>query len=511
MSDNQALPNFAADKNTQNRPLAVYLFHMRTSFLQTIAYRPSPCTAIYRWVSLLIVSTAAFLSVIDLFIVNVALPSIREGIRGTNGDSQMVVALYLLGHAIFLITGGRLGDHYGHKKVFIRSMLLFTLASVCCAAAMNAFQLNTARFFQGAFAAFMVPQSLAYIQLLFPGHDERVKALGIFGAIGGIASVIGQFLGGILPEVHSTISGWRWLFLVNLPAGLLSAGAAWYWLEEPAAKADGKPDYSGVLLLSGGLITLIYPLIRGREMGWPVWSLLLLPLSFMLLGWFAYDQKHKQKVGKAFLIDLHLFSYREFNIGLVTVIAYFIVQDSYFLINTLMLQTGLGLTSTSTGHYFVLQGIGYVIAAVFSIRLVGLYGKIVLQAGIILMLAMLVMHIGLMETAPAGALASAGKYRLLFAVILFLYGMGCGSVLPSLLTLALRKIPAHLAGTAAGTYVTFQQIAIALGVCITGGLFFQILGVSPSLRQWLAAYHWATGANMFFLLIVSYSLYRLPD
>ncbi|ACU60126.1 MFS transporter [Chitinophaga pinensis] len=479
---------------------------MRTMLRQTITYKTTSYPSIYRWVALLIVSTAAFLSVVDLFIVNVALPSIREGIHGTNGDSQMVIALYLLGHAIFLITGGRFGDYYGHKKVFIWSMLLFTVASVCCAAAQNATQLNIARLLQGTFAAFMVPQSIAYIQFLFPEHHERAKALGIYGAIAGIASVLGQYLGGLLPEIQSAISGWRWLFLVNLPAGLLSAAAAAYWLKAPATKINGRPDYSGVLKLSLGLIALIYPLIRGRELGWPLWSVLLLPLSFVLLAWFIRDQYYKQKKGKQSLIDLQLFHNRSFNTGLMTATAYFIAQDSYFLINTVLLQTGIGLSPSSTGNYFVIQGVGYVVAAIFSIRLTVRYGKAVLQAGVLLMLTMLLVHILIMETAPADALLSATAYRQVFLAVLFLYGMGCGSVLPSLLTITLKKIPTHLASTAAGAYVTFQQISIALGVCITGGLFFQFLGAHPSLAQWLTAYRWATGANMFFLLVVAAAL-----
>ncbi|MCS3800892.1 MFS transporter [Niastella sp. OAS944] len=453
--------------------------------------------SVSRWASLLIASTAAFLSVIDLFIVNVALPSIREGIGGTNGDTQLVIALYLLGHAIFLITGGRLGDHYGRKRIFVWSMLLFTIASGFCGMAQNATQLNVARFCQGAFAAFMVPQSIAYIQVLFPKHEERVKALGVYGAIAGTASVIGQFLGGVLPAVQSVIAGWRWLFLVNLPIGLLAAFIAWRWLQESKPATDSRPDYPGVVLLSTGLICLIYPLIRGREMGWPWWSLLLLPLSLLILSLFVYDQHRKQRTGKAFLIDLRLFTFRDFNIGLGAVIAYFIVQDSYFLINTILWQSGLGMRSVTTGNYFVLQGIGYVVAAVSSIRLVSRYGKKVLQAGVLLMLVMLVLHVVLINN------------RHLLLVVLFLYGVGCGSVLPSLLTLALRNIPPTLAGTAAGTYATFQQTAIALGVCITGGLFFQLLGDAPALHNWLMAYRWATGVNMFFLVMVSWFLWRL--
>ncbi|WP_205514149.1 MFS transporter [Longitalea arenae] len=450
-----------------------------------------------RWVSLLIVSTAAFLSVVDLFIVNVALPSIRAGIHGTHGDTQLVIVLYLLGHAAFLITGGRLGDHYGRKKIFVWSMLLFTLASGCCGIAQNATQLNIARFCQGAFAAFMVPQSIAYVQVLFPNHKDRVKALGIYGAIAGTASVIGQFLGGVLPEMDGVIAGWRWLFLVNLPVGLLSAYIAWRFLQESKPANDSRPDLFGVVLLSIALVCLIFPLIRGRELGWPLWSLLLLPVSVLLLIVFVYDQRRKLASAKPYLIDLRLFAFRDFNVGLGAVIAYFIVQDSYFLINTILWQSGLDMGSVTTGNYFVLQGIGYVVAALTSIRLVGRYGKKVLQAGVLLMLVMLLLHILLIEN------------RHLLLIVLFMYGMGCGSVLPSLLTLALQNIPPTMAGTAAGTYVTFQQTAIALGVCITGGLFFQLLGDSPSLHQWLLAYRWATGVNMFFLVMVSYFLWRL--
>lgn len=442
----------------------------------------------YRRASLYIVCTASFLSVLDLFIVNVALPAIQAGIHGTNGDGQMIMALYLLGHAIFLITGGRMGDYYGHKKIFIWSMLLFTLASACCAAAQTATQLNTGRFLQGAFAAFMVPQSIAFIQLLFPEQPERSKALGVYGAIGGIASVIGQSLGGLLPE----IAGWRWLFIVNLPVGLIAAIIAKYYLEEPATLIKGRPDYAGILLLSSGLMALIYPLIRGRETAWPLWSIVLIPVSFLLLTLFAFSQRKKDG-----LIDLQLFRNRDFNIGLGAVVAYFIVQDSYFFMNTMMLQLGMGLSSGLTGTYFVAQGTGFVIAALYSIKLVAVYGKRVLQTGVLLMIAMLLLHILFITTSAY-----------LFVVILFLYGLGCGAVLPSLLTLALRKIPVSLAATAAGTYVTFQQISIALGVCITGGLFLQLLGNTPTWQQWLQAYRYATGVNIFFLVIVCYLLAR---
>lgn len=469
---------------------------------------PGPATSPNaRWFALLIVSSAAFLSVVDLFIVNVALPAIRTGIRGTAGDMQLVIALYLLGHAIFLITGSRFGDLYGRKKIFLWSMLLFTAASAACGLAQTAAQLNTARFLQGAMAAFMVPQSIAYIQVMFPEAAARARALGIYGAIAGTASVLGQFLGGLLPSWDGPVAGWRLLFLVNVPFGLVAAFAAWRWLPVVAAQHRGRADLSGIVWLSLGLTLLLYPLIRGREMGWPLWSLLALPASLLLLRYFCIDQRRKQLRGRPYLIDLQLFAIRDFNRGLLAVIAYFIVQDSYFLLNTIYLQSAAGLPPVTTGYYFVLQGIGYVAASLASMHLVARYGKRVLQAGVLLMIAMLLAHMALLP-AMAPQDAPPQPHRWIFPV-LFFYGMGCGTVLPSLLTMALHKIPPALAGAAAGTYVTLQQVAIALGICLIGGLFFQLAGAAPTLAQWHHAYRWATGVNMLFLGLTAWFLQRM--
>ncbi|WP_353718890.1 MFS transporter [Dyadobacter sp. 676] len=153
-------------------------------------------TQISKWLLLAIISSSVFLSVMDIFIVNVAIPAIKTGIRGTDSDIQLVIALYLLGYAVFLITAGRAGDYYGKKKVFVTAMLLFVSISAVCGFAQTPWQLNAARFFQGVGAAWMIPQGITYIQELFPGSKERVKALGIYGSVAGSASVIGQFLGG---------------------------------------------------------------------------------------------------------------------------------------------------------------------------------------------------------------------------------------------------------------------------------------------------------------------------
>jgi MFS family permease len=177
---------------------------------------------ISRWFLLIILSSSVFLAVIDIFIVNVAIPSIKKGINGSDSDIQLVIILYLLGYSSFLITGGRAGDYYGKKKVFVVAMTAFIITSCLCGFSQSPWQINACRFLQGVSAAFMIPQGITYIQLLFPVHQDRIKALGIYGSIAGTASVIGQFLGGVLPDVHFMMAGWRFIFLINLPLGLIA-------------------------------------------------------------------------------------------------------------------------------------------------------------------------------------------------------------------------------------------------------------------------------------------------
>ncbi|MFB6454947.1 MFS transporter [Chitinophaga sp. Hz27] len=448
------------------------------------------------WLSLIIVSTAVFLSVIDIFIVNVALPSIKTGLHASDADLQLIIALYLLGHAIFLITAGRLGDFYGRKRMFILGMLIFVITSCCCGFASTPLQMNISRFLQGTGAALMLPQSITYIQLLFPDHQQRIKALGIYGSIAGTASVIGQLLGGILPDVHTIVEGWRLIFLINLPIGIIAVIAAWRMLPETSSVQNKKFDWTGVFILTITLCFLIFPLVYGRELGWPTWTILLLAAGIALLYGFV---KQQQRKATSALIDMQLFRFKDFNIGLLAVLFYFMVQDSYFLINAILLQTGLGYTSSAAGILFAFQGIGYVVASVLSIRLVPVYGKRVLQTGIGIMVVSLAAHI-LFFSLNINSMP-------LLTIILFAYGTGCGSVLPSLLTMALKSIPTGFAGTASGVFTTLQQTAIALGVCISGGIFFYIIQQTG----YISAYQVATSVNIGLLLLTGYCLYRLPE
>lgn len=450
------------------------------------------------WLALIIVLTAPLLSVIDVFIINVAIPSIKVGVHASDAEVQLVIAAYLLGYAAFLITGGRTGDHYGRKRTFIWGMIGFTVFSCLCGVSQTPNQLNLMRFFQGISAAFMVPQSIAFIQVLFSDPKERSKAIGWFGITLGLASVIGQVLGGYFSGGHFFVPGWRLIFLVNLPIGIGSLLAAWLYLPKTERHNSTKMDMSGVSILTVALFCLIYPLIQGRESHWPWWSFALLVLAGLILWYFIYDQRRKKATGKASLIDTALFKFRDLNIGLAAVMFHFMVHTSYLLLSAVYLQNGLGLSPLTSGLYFVAPGILFTISSVAASRLIPKYGTPVLQAGI----AIIVITFGLQIV-----YFNTGASVAMLFTLQALYGLGNGLVLPSLLNITLRSLPSQYAGAAAGIYSTVQQTASALGICLIGGLFYYIIDHTKNVQL---AFHYGLAAHIVCLIILSILLFCLP-
>ncbi|MCT4179931.1 MFS transporter [Elizabethkingia anophelis] len=444
---------------------------------------------------LLLLSMSIFLAVIDLFVVNVAVPSIKESLDGTNSGAMFIIVAYVMGYASFLITGSIAGNRWGKKKVYAWGMLLFTVFSLFCSIAQNTFQLNIFRFFQGVSAAFMVPQGVGMIPYVFPDFKDRTKAFGMYGSIAGAASVIGQFLGGLLPELNIwDIEGWRLIFIINIPLGGTAFVLSILKLKELPVIKQKSFDIFGLLLLTAFLITLIYPLIVGGESHWPFWSIAMLIFSLLLLFIFYLYEKYRLAKLNPVLIDVNLFSLKEFNIGILAAVFYYIAQDSYFFLNAIYLQSHLNLSSVHVGNMFVLQGIGYFMASLFSVRFVIKYDYKVMLGGSCIMILALVLHICYFTTEHIN--------NILIYFILFLYGIGCGTMLPSMMTMALRKISSNLTASASGVYLTVQQISIALGVSIIGGIFFHLLGQNGDLLKATVAYHYSTYANILALVIV---------
>ncbi len=453
------------------------------------------------WIALIIVLTAPLLSVIDVFIVNVAIPSIKKGVHASDGQIQLVIAGYLLGYASFLITGGRAGDHFGRKKIFFWGMFSFTLFSCFCGLAQTPFELNITRFFQGISASFMVPQAIAFIQILFTNTKERSRAIGWFGITLGLASIIGQVLGGYLSGVHGMIDGWRLIFFINLPIGLVALWATHHFLSETKRHGNHVFDYSGIAILTAGLFCLIYPLTQGREAGWPLWSIILVFLSFILFAYFIYDQKTKLKKGINPLIDMELFQNKDFSIGLAAVLFQFMMHTSYLLTSAVFLQSGLGISSVDSGLYFVLPGLLFTLSSITASKLLPKYGKLIPQMGIVITIISFSLQIILFKTDVSGSVIFG---------LMGLYGLGNGLVLPSLLNLALSGVPHKFAGAAAGIYSTFQQTASALGICIIGGIFYNIANTGNHTFEYTKAFEYSTSANIVCLALTGLMLVLLP-
>ncbi|UFH57802.1 MFS transporter [Spirosoma sp. KNUC1025] len=450
------------------------------------------------WFSLLLVLTAPLLSVIDVFIINVAIPAIRKGIHASEAQLQLVIALYLLAYACLLVTGGRSGDYLGRKKVFLAGMLGFSLASALCGLAHSPLFLNAARFLQGIAAAFMVPQTIAFIQVLFPNATERTKAIGWYGITLGLASMLGQFLGGLLTSFHFWIDGWRLIFFINVPIGLAAVGLGLRYLPETRPEANQSFDLTGVILLTGALVCFIVPLIQGRELGWPAWCMVLLALSVGSFVTFYRHQQLKKRRKKQPLIDMDLFLIPDFTRGIGAVICCFIMHSAFLLMSALLFQNGYGLSPLVSGGCFVLWGGCMLLCSLWSMKLVSRNGKQTVLAGVILMAVSTVLQL-VFFTGSAPSL-------LVIGLVLLIHGAGAGFTYSTLLNVTLRSVPTPFAGASAGIYSTAQQAAGAFGIASIGGLFFSVLAKS----NYQTAFLYGSGANLLILVVMALLVTTLP-
>ena len=440
-----------------------------------------------RWIALFVVLTAAFMVLLDISIVNVAIPSIQRTLDASFGEVQLVLAGYQLAYAVVLITGGRLGDIFGRKRLFMIGMGGFITASALCGLAQSPTMLIASRVFQGLMAALMYPQVLSVIQVSFPPR-ERGSAFGVFGATIGIATIAGPLVGGLIIGNGVGGTAWRWIFLVNVPIGLASLVAATLLLRESRAPSAKRLDLIGVAIVSVGLGLLTYPLVEGRDAGWPAWTFIALALSLPVLVAFVVFERGRQD--RSPLMELSLFRVLPFRVGVVLSGLFFSCIPSFFLTFSLVLQIGLGYGALHAGLTTMPFAVGSALASTASARLAPRLGSSILQAGSLSLVAGLV---GLILTLhEAGPQVSS----LQMAPSLFVCGVGLGLVIAPLLNVILAGINPRDAGSASGVVTTIQQVGGAIGVAIVGVIFFGLLGsradtvssgVNASLTQQLAA------------------------
>jgi EmrB/QacA subfamily drug resistance transporter len=449
-----------------------------------------------------VILIGSFLSFLDFFIVNIALPAIKDDLGATSAQLQFVVAAYGVGFGVSLITGGRLGDIFGRKRVFMLGVGGFTVASLLCGVAPSAPWLIGARVLQAVMAATLTPQVLGIIRTAFL-PTERPTAIGLYGTSMGLASIMAQLLGGSL--VSANLFGWSWrlIFLVNLPIGLAALVLASRMVRE--SRADRRPtlDLGGFGLASLGLFLLIYPVVAGREAGWPAWSLIMLACAIPVFVAFVMWERRVIRAGATPLIALHLFSIGTVRVGLLASMTFFLGLGVFFVVLTVTFQAGFGYAPFQAGLLFLPFAIAFSIASAFSGRLTARLGPRILNLGsgvmaVALLILLLSCQIGLPIAAVIGALA--------------IYGIGQGMGQPALINIVIGSsgISGEDTGSAVGLFLTTAQSCIAFGVAAIGDVFFARLGGAPQTTDYLAALSDALMCNLLLLAITFVLALRLP-
>ncbi|MFF9129767.1 MFS transporter [Streptomyces sp. NPDC014806] len=410
---------------------------------------------------------AAALPLIDFFIVNVALPTIGQDLRAGESVLELVVAGYGVAYAVLLVLGGRLGDLFGRRRLFLAGMAAFGVTSLACGLAPNAWSLVAARVAQGAASAAMLPQVLATIQAATSG-PRRARAMGLYGATAGLSMVAGQILGGALVAADLWGTGWRSVFLVNVPVvavGLLLAART---VPETRSQRPEPVDGPGTVLLAVALLALLAPLTEGRAAGWPLWTWLSLAAFPVAAAAFYRVERRADRAGRTPLVPPSLFALTSLRRGLVLILPFSIGFSGFMFVVAVALQQGAGLGPVAAGLALAPLAVTFFFTSLAGPRLVARHGTRVVTAGAVLQgagLALIALaawrswpHLGVLELLPGGAVA----------------GVGQALQLPVIYRVVLSEVPPARAGVGSGVMTTTQQASLALGVATLGTLFLSL-------------------------------------
>jgi EmrB/QacA subfamily drug resistance transporter len=444
---------------------------------------------------------AFVVDVLDGTIVNVAVPAIRSDLNASVLAVQWIVAGYALAFGMLLISGGRLGDLYGYRRMFLIGISGFALSSVACGLADDALHLVLARIAQGATAALMAPQVLAMIQLLY-GPSERVGVLGMFGLLGGVSAILGPIVGGALIDADIAGLGWRPIFFINAPLGVAGVIAALKFLPVGRSAHPLRMDWAGNGLVVATLFALIFPLAIGRELGWPLWCLALLAAVLPLfVTTLRYLKSRTARDGSA-LLDPDLFRQRSFGIGVAASLIFATATAGLLLSMMLVLQIGLGMDPLTAGVAHIPFAIGAGLGVGFIGRgLVPKLGRNVLLLGAGCMIT------GIVALVPVFA---AGGQALPLGLALLLAGLGMGMLAGPLTPIALSRIDKAHAGAAGGVLKAVQQLGSAIGAASVGALFLWLANGAHEAEPTRAAFTPTAGVLAGLLLLVALLARLLP-
>ena len=406
----------------------------------------------------------AFMPIMDFFITNVAVPSIRGSLHASGAELELVIAGYGVAYAALLVLGGRLGDRYGRRPVFLGGLVGFTLASLACGLAPSAGFLIGARIVQGGAAALLIPQVLATFHHTLEG-ERKARALALYGATSGIAAVIGQIVGGLLVSADIDGSSWRPIFLVNVPVGILVLLIAGRIVPATRSARPVGIDLPGTLLFAGTLIALLTPLTEGHSLGWPWWTWLLLAIAFALGVITFVAEKGAEARGEVPLLPPSLLKLPSMSRGLIMVLIFSMGFGAFMFVFALTIQDGLGNDALHGGLAVVPMAVLFLAGSLFAPRLISRFGRAALSGGAIVQLAGLAWLVNDIVTGwPHVSLRS-------MAVPLALVGAGQSMLFAGLFRSVLADVPAHLGGIGSGALITLQQSGLALGVATLGTLY----------------------------------------
>ena len=437
-----------------------------------------------RWLGLFAVLAAMIMNLLDATVVNVAAPSIRAELGGSYSTLQWIAAGYTLALAVGLLTGGRLGDMYGRKRMMIAGVVGFLVTSVACAAAWSPASLVGARVLQGLCAAVMIPQAFGLVRDLFPPR-EIGKAFAAFGPVIGGSTILGPIVAGLLVDADMFGSGWRMIFLINVPLGLFALLAGLRALPAVAPSArNTRLDLAGAALAGVGMFTLVYPLVQGREQGWPAWTFAMLAGSVAVLAGFAVHQLRRRRAGGVPLIELSVFARRSYTSGVLFVVVFFGAVVGFSLAVGLFLQLGLGYSPMRASLTMAAWAVGAFLGSGFAVAMMAKLGRRILHLG----LALMGVGIAGVYMVFQAAGTEVGTWHLVTPLVIF--GFGMGMIFVPLFDIIMGEVEDHEVGSAAGALESIQQLGASLGVAVLGTVFFGVVGQQMALSVWVDAAKW---------------------
>jgi MFS family permease len=417
---------------------------------------------------LVVLLSAVFLAMTDFFVVNVALADIGRDLGASTSALELVVAGYAVAYALGLVIGGRLGDAFGRRRLFVLGMVAFTVFSALCGLAWSPASLVAFRVLQGLSSAVMVPQVLATLQATTEG-PARARALSAFGATGGLAAVFGQLGGGLIVAADLAGTGWRPVFLLNVPVGVVAVALAVRALPDTRSDRPAALDLVGTLLLGATVLALLVPLVEGRSKGWPVWGWVSLALAAPLGVGLLLAESRIERSGRVPLLPPSLLRLDGIRRGLAIALPFFTGFGGFMFVYAELTQVVLGWSALKAGLAITPMAVGFLGVSLSTSRLVPRWGRSVITAGGVLQ------GLGLVVLASTVWAAGADLTPADLAPGMLVAGIGQALVMSPLIGVVLSDVPAHAAGAGSGLFSTLQQSALALGVAVYGTVFLELL------------------------------------